>query len=140
MRAGVSVAIRTASGSGTPADRCIVRRQWSRPIAPEARAVPSVVTPTPSSFRTRSPLPSAPNQYTPSGMSTARIESVTRASRSGPFALYASRSNSGLRCLPSAITSVVSSSKYSVASISPARMGNVWACRSRARSDIAQNR
>ena len=140
MRAGVRLAIRTASGSGTPAARCIVRTAWSIPVAPEASAAPSSVTPTPSSFRTRSPLPSAPNQYSPSGLSTARIASVTSASRSGPFTLYASRSNSGLRCLPSAITSVVSSSKYSVASISPARMGNVWACRSRARSDIAQNR
>ena len=34
-------------------------------------------------------VPSAPNQYSPSGMSTARIESVTSASRSGPLHLYA---------------------------------------------------
>src|SRR5262249_48332456 len=110
------------------------------PSPREAGAWPPRAPPPPSSSPPRSPLPPAPTQSPPSGMSPARIESVTPASRSGPFSLYASRSRSAERCLPSAITSVVSSSKYSVASSMPPRIGNVCDWRSRARSDIAQNR
>jgi hypothetical protein len=53
------------------------------------------------------PPSSGPKRYRPAGMSSARLESVTRQSRSGPSIRRAKASNSGARWAPSAITSVL---------------------------------
>ena len=141
MRAGVRLAIRTASGSGTPAARCIVRTQWSIPITPEASAVPSSVTPTPSSFRTRSPLPSGAEPVFAVGQ-------VHRPHRVGDERepvrpLHLVRQPQQVRrrgaCRRRSLRWSVRRSRASPPSRRP-RIGYVCDCRSRARSDMAQNR
>ena len=61
--------------------------------------MPSGMMPTPSRRRIGSPPSSGPKRYSPSGMSRARLQSVTRASRSGPLILYASSSSSRVQVL-----------------------------------------
>ena len=53
------------------------------------------------------PFCCGPNRYFPGGMSSARLQSVTRHSRVAVFSCQAKRSNSGDRCIPSAMTSVL---------------------------------
>src|SRR6056297_3446308 len=81
---------------------------WSIPVTALA-SEPEDAQPTLPSLLNQEPSDLGPKRYRPGGMSNARLQSVTRHNRSLPFIRHAKFKSSGDKCIPSAITSVLTS-------------------------------